>query len=158
MIDAITLADYEQAETDLRAWEGYMGFVVHALLYVLVNTVLVVIQPGLDAGVPVVLPAAHRVGHRVDYTLPLCCSLRGAQDTGLASPSGASGGQNARQACGLEPIGQESGYVENPCELSPLMRPVRHGAYGRFCVQCSSVPTRHIPIVGAFGPEIRKYL
>lgn len=44
MIDAITLADYEQAEADLRAWEGYMGFVVHALLYVLVNTVLVVIN------------------------------------------------------------------------------------------------------------------
>jgi 2TM domain-containing protein len=44
MIDAITLADYEKAEAQVRAQEGRTSFVVHATIYVLVNILLIVIN------------------------------------------------------------------------------------------------------------------
>lgn len=44
MVDSISLADYERAEAELRAREGRISFAVDAVLYVLVNTLLVVVN------------------------------------------------------------------------------------------------------------------
>ena len=40
----ITLEDYKQAETELRVEEGRMGFFAHAIVYILVNILLIVIN------------------------------------------------------------------------------------------------------------------
>jgi hypothetical protein len=50
LIDAITLADYEQAEAELRARDRRAGFVVNATLYVLVNILLLLINLMLSPG------------------------------------------------------------------------------------------------------------
>jgi hypothetical protein len=44
MMEGITLQDYERAETETRAKEGRIGFYVHAVAYVLVNILLLVIN------------------------------------------------------------------------------------------------------------------
>lgn len=40
----ITLAAYKQAEAELRIEEGRTGFLAHAIIYVLVNTLLIVLN------------------------------------------------------------------------------------------------------------------
>lgn len=50
MIDAITLADYEQAEAELRARDRRAGFAVNAMLYVLINMLLLLINLMTSAG------------------------------------------------------------------------------------------------------------
>ena len=44
MMDTITLTDYEKAEAELRATEGRISFYVHAAIYVLVNTMLIIMN------------------------------------------------------------------------------------------------------------------
>lgn len=44
MMEGITLTDYETAEAEIRAKEGRISFFVHAAIYVLVNTLLIVIN------------------------------------------------------------------------------------------------------------------
>lgn len=44
IVDAITLADYEKAEAEVRAEEGRISFNVHAAIYTLVNILLIVIN------------------------------------------------------------------------------------------------------------------
>ncbi len=51
MIDAITLTDYEQAEAELRARDRRAGFVVNVTLYVLVNSLLPLINLMLSPGI-----------------------------------------------------------------------------------------------------------
>jgi hypothetical protein len=41
---SITLADYEQAEADIRAAEGRNGVAVHAAIYILVNALLLLVN------------------------------------------------------------------------------------------------------------------
>ena len=43
-IPGITLAEYKRADAELRAEEGRIGFVAHAIVFVLVNIMLIVIN------------------------------------------------------------------------------------------------------------------
>lgn len=40
----ITLAEYKRAEAELRIEEGHMGFLAHAIVYALMNVLLIVIN------------------------------------------------------------------------------------------------------------------
>lgn len=42
VVDTITLAEYEKAEAEVRAQEGRISFYVHAVIYTLVNILLIV--------------------------------------------------------------------------------------------------------------------
>lgn len=44
MVDSVSLADCERAEAELRATEGRISFYVHAAVYVLINTMLLVLN------------------------------------------------------------------------------------------------------------------
>ena len=44
IVESVSLADYERAEAELRASEGRISFYVHAAVYVLVTTMLVVLN------------------------------------------------------------------------------------------------------------------
>ncbi len=44
MLEGITLTDYERAEAEVRAEEGRRSFYVHAVVYVLVNVMLITIN------------------------------------------------------------------------------------------------------------------
>lgn len=44
MVKGITLQDYERAEVEMRASEGRRGFYIHAVVYVLINILLIVIN------------------------------------------------------------------------------------------------------------------
>ncbi len=44
MTDRITLADYQRAESELRIEQERIGFIVHAVVYTLVNTLLITIN------------------------------------------------------------------------------------------------------------------